>query len=147
MGAGAATDFIQDDQRPLGSIVQDPGGLDHLHHEGRLAVNQVICCSYTREDTIGNPQASLLCRNKGTHLCQDRDQCRLANVSRLPSHIWTGDHCQGSLITAQLKIIGGKICPRTASTDHGMETSFHLEDRLLHQFRSTPLLLTRHRCQ
>src|SRR5258708_1595018 len=37
VGAGAATDLIDDQQAPVGGVIQDIGGLDHLHHEGRDA--------------------------------------------------------------------------------------------------------------
>src|SRR5690606_2156072 len=40
-GAGAATDFVQQHQTALGGVVQNIGGLRHLHHKGGAAAGQV----------------------------------------------------------------------------------------------------------
>ena len=44
-GAGAAADLVHQHQRGIAGVVQDVGGLLHLHHEGGAAAGQVVRCA------------------------------------------------------------------------------------------------------
>ena len=66
--AGAAPDFVQDDQAARRAMVQDVGGLDHLNHEGALPGGQFVLCADAREDAIHRGQTGRLRRHVAADL-------------------------------------------------------------------------------
>ena len=58
VGGGAAADLVQDHQAAPGHLVQDVGGLAHLHEEGGLAPGQVVAGADAGEDAVGDADAA-----------------------------------------------------------------------------------------
>src|SRR6202022_994824 len=52
-GGGPPPHLVQDDQRGLGGVAQDAGGLRHLDHEGGQAGRQVVVGADPGEYAIG----------------------------------------------------------------------------------------------
>ena len=68
VSAGAAPQFVEEDEAALGDIVQDIGSLAHLHHERALAYRYIIARAHAREDLIHPTDAGPLSRHKAPHL-------------------------------------------------------------------------------
>ncbi|MEY2726686.1 MAG: hypothetical protein RLZZ458_2553, partial [Planctomycetota bacterium] len=91
VGAGTASDFIEDYEAAWCGGIQDAGGFGHFHHECALSACQFIARPNSREDSVGQTNSGRLCRNEGADLGHDGDECCLPNVSALAGHIWAGD--------------------------------------------------------
>ena len=77
VGAGAASQFIKEDEASLGEVVEDAGRLVHLHHEGGLAQSDVIGGTHAGEDLVYQPDGSRFGGHEGADLCHQCDQGRL----------------------------------------------------------------------
>ena len=51
-GRGAAADLVEHDEGPLGRLIEDRGGLDHLDHEGRAAAGEIVGGADAAEQAI-----------------------------------------------------------------------------------------------
>ncbi len=79
--------FIQQDQAFLRGVIQDPGRLEHFHHERGLTDAQKIHGPDSGEDTVDHAYRSFLRRHERAHLGQDADQSDLPQVGGLSPHI------------------------------------------------------------
>src|SRR6516165_6286882 len=82
-GAGAATDFIEDDQAALGGVVEDVSSLAHFDHEGGLATGQVITGADASENAVHEVNACLRSRDERTGVREQSQQGDLPNISAL----------------------------------------------------------------
>ena len=87
VGARAAADLVEDDQRAPRGVAQDGGGLAHLDHEGALAARQVVARADAREDAVDDADARALRRHVAAHLREDDDERHLAHERRLARHV------------------------------------------------------------
>jgi len=55
VGAGASTDFVQDEQRAGRGMMEDICGFDHLDHKGRLPGMDFILCTDAGENAVDQP--------------------------------------------------------------------------------------------
>ena len=92
IGAGAPADLVQDHQRARSGLVQDGGGLDHLHHERGLARGQVVLQSDPGEDPVDQTDGRFRCRNEAADLGHEGDDGHLPDVSGLSGHVRPGQH-------------------------------------------------------
>ena len=90
-GCGPAPDLVEDDKGALAGLIEDRGGLHHLHHEGRAPAGKIVGGPDPREQAVDDADARLLRRHEAPHLGEHRDQRVLAQVSRLARHVGAGD--------------------------------------------------------
>lgn len=91
VGAGAAADFVEDDERTVGGVVEDAGGFDHFDHESRLAFAQFVAGADASEHAVGEADSCAGGRDERTHLSHDSEERGLADVGRLTGHVGAGD--------------------------------------------------------
>ncbi len=91
IGAGTAPDLVQNQQAARRGIIQYVSGLEHFHHEGRLPLVNGILSANARENTVNQPNFSLVSRYKTADLRHQHDQHHLPQKSGLAAHVWTGD--------------------------------------------------------
>src|SRR5699024_4130777 len=80
VGAGAASDFIHDDETFGGSRVEDARRLDHFHHEGRAPAGEIVGRADARGDAIHRADHGAAGGHETADVGQEHDQRRLAHV-------------------------------------------------------------------
>ena len=90
-GRGAAADLVEDDERARAGLVQDRGGLDHLHHEGGAAAREIVGGADAGEERVDHADMRGFRRHEGARLRQDGDQRVLAEEGRLAGHVGAGE--------------------------------------------------------
>ena len=88
---GAAPDLVEDDQRAFARLIENRGGLDHFHHEGRAPAREIVGCADARKQTVDDADAGLLRRHEAPHLGEHNDQRVLTQVGRFAGHVRAGD--------------------------------------------------------
>ena len=106
VGAGAASKLIEEHKRAAGEVVEDAGGLVHLHHEGALALGDVVAGANAGEDFVHKADARAVGWHKTSHLCHEHDEGCLAQKGALTSHVGSGDDDNLLLLCVQLHIVG-----------------------------------------
>ena len=91
VGAGAATDLVQDYEGSGSGVVQNRGGLDHLHHECRLAHCQIVLETNPAEYPVHEADSCGLGRDETADLGHQSYDGDLTDVSRLACHVWAGN--------------------------------------------------------
>ena len=90
-GGSAAAYFVEYDQGTWRGVMQDVGGLGHLHHECGLAASEHVRRSNAGEDPVSETDHSFGGRYEGSRVSHQRDQSALAKVGGLAAHVWTGE--------------------------------------------------------
>ena len=90
VGAGAATDFVQNNERSFGSTVQNVGGFQHFHHKRRLPACQIIAGSDARTNAIHATDAAQCCRHPTTEVRHQRNQRVLSDKRAFTRHVRSG---------------------------------------------------------
>ena len=85
----ATAKLIEEHKRARRHVIQDIGGLGHLHHKGRFAKRNIIRRTHTSENFVHQTYFRALCRHKAAHLSHQHYQGRLTQQSRLSGHIRT----------------------------------------------------------
>ena len=75
-----AANFIEEDERAGGRIIEDVRGLCHFDHKGRLAAGEIIACANARKEFIHKADVRRISRNIGPDLSKKNNQSNLANV-------------------------------------------------------------------
>ena len=96
VGAGTASDFVEDNEAAGGGGIEDAGGFGHFHHESALAACQFVAGTDSGEDSVSQTNSGGLCGDEGADLGHDGDQCCLPNVGALTGHIGAGDDLNAS---------------------------------------------------
>ena len=86
-GGGATANLVENDQRAVAGMVEDEGGLTHLHHERGLAARQVVGGADSAENPIHYTYSSCFRRDEGADLRHHGDERDLADVGRLAGHV------------------------------------------------------------
>ncbi len=111
-GRGAAADLVEDDQRALGRLVQDGGGLDHLDHEGRSSPREIVGGADAAEQAVDDADMGALRRHIAADLRQHGDQRVLAQEGRLAGHVRAGHQ-------PDMAGVGGVVAERAVVRDEG----------------------------
>jgi hypothetical protein len=77
VSAGAASDFVQNEQALRRRVVEDVGRLHHLHHKRGLPRRQFIRRADAGEDAIHHADVRRLRRDEAADLRHQHDQRRL----------------------------------------------------------------------
>ncbi len=85
--AGAAADFVEQDEASCGGVAQDMRRLFHLDHEGRFAARQIIRRADAREDAVHETDLRLGRGHEASHLGQYDDERNLPHVGRFARHV------------------------------------------------------------
>ena len=91
VGAGAAANLVHQHQTAGGGVVEDVGGLGHLHHKGGAAGGEIVRCSDAGEDAVDGADAGAVGGHEGADMSQQHDQCGLAHVGRFTAHVGACD--------------------------------------------------------
>ena len=105
IGAGASADFIEDDKRSAGGVMQDVGSFAHLDHEGRLAASEIIASSDAAKEFVDKADTGGGCWDKRADLGKDHDERYLANVGGLTGHVGACDEQQSLLFCVEKGVI------------------------------------------
>ena len=87
IGAGATPQLVEEDERTRCEGVEDAGSFLHLDHKGRFASRDIVRSSDTGEDAIGESEVSCFGWDEGAYLCQEDDECSLAEEGGFTAHI------------------------------------------------------------
>ncbi len=121
--AGASTDLVQYHQRFWRCVMQDGGGLNHLHHERGLPCSEVVLQPDACEDAVDKTQSSGFRGDKTANLRHERNEGNLADVRRLTRHVRPCQHHQRCAIAAQGDIVGNKGAGGNHAFNHRMSTA------------------------
>ncbi len=91
VGAGAAANLVHQHQTAGGGVVEDIGGLGHLHHKGGAAGGEIVRRSDAGEDAVDGADAGAVGGHEGADMSQQHDQRGLAHVGRFTAHVGTRD--------------------------------------------------------
>src|SRR4051812_45981684 len=90
--ARSSANLVEQYKASRGGGVQDGAGLCHLHHERRLAADEVVARTDTREYTIAYANGRRRSGHKATCLCHEHDEPNLSQDGALARHVRTGEY-------------------------------------------------------
>ena len=111
VGARSASDLVQQHDAAVRNVVENARRFQHLDHEGRFALRDVVRGPDAREDLVHNPDMRRVGRNERTHLRHQDNQGRLAQQRRLTRHVGSGDHHDLLLLVVEHHVVGGCTPP------------------------------------
>ncbi len=91
VGAGAAPDFVEDDEAFGAGVVEDVGGLVHLDHEGGVPPGEFVTGTDAREDAIDKAEAATVGGDPCAALRHQDKEGDLPDISGFTRHIGAGD--------------------------------------------------------
>ena len=91
VGAGAAPDFVEDDEAFGAGVIEDVGGLVHLDHEGGVPPGEFVTGTDAREDAIDKAKAATAGGDPGAALRHQNKEGDLSDIGGFTRHIGTGD--------------------------------------------------------
>ena len=142
VGARTASDFVQQDDAAVGNIVQDAGRLEHLDHEGRFALRNVVGSPDSGENLVHHADMSRFRRNERPHLGHQNNKSRLPQQSRLTRHVGTRNHHDLLLLIVQQQVVGDILLPhRHQGFDHRMPSLADFDTRTVVERRTDVVAL------
>lgn len=93
-GAGAASDFIQEDEAVWGGVVEDVCGFGHFDHEGGLAFGEVVDGADAGEDGVDQADFGLGGWDEAADLGHEDAEGDLAHVGGFAGHVGAGNELQ-----------------------------------------------------
>ena len=114
IGACAAADFIQNNQAAAGGLPQDARGFHHFHHEGALALCQIVRGPHPAENFVGHADDGGGGGDHAAHLRQQADDGHLTQNSGFSGHVGAGKQAETPLFI-QRDAVGHK----GGRADHG----------------------------
>ncbi len=141
--AGSTPDFIQNDQAAPGGLAQNARGFHHFHHEGALALSQIVRSAHAGEKAIHQTQRGLGRRHHGTHLSQQADNGNLAQYRGFAGHIGASEQAEPALLI-QPEIVGHKIGAAQHGFHHRMAAFANLQMRVIGKAGTAPIVLAAH---
>jgi len=106
VGAGAAADFVEDQQASGCRLAEDLTDFIHLDHEGRLAGSKVIRGADPGEKLVHDADDRFASRHMTADLGQDDDQGDLAHIGRFTGHVGAREDHESTRVQVHLKIVG-----------------------------------------
>eukprot|EP00052_Salpingoeca_macrocollata_P021634 m.185686 g.185686 ORF g.185686 m.185686 type:complete len:621 (+) comp21585_c0_seq1:2967-4829(+) len=146
--AGAAPQLVHNHQRLCRGVAHDLGCFLQLHHESALLFVDVVRCSHSGVHSIENAQLGFFRWHKAAALCHDCDQCHLADVRALATHVGPCDDHAALLCTAEGSVVGHKLTGCQQWLDYGVPAlpNVHLWSAG-HEGRANVVRLCGHNCK
>ncbi len=107
-GAGAAADFVEDDEAFFGGVVEDVGGFDHFDHEGGLSAVDFVAGADAGEETVGDADAGGFGGDVAADLGEDGDEGDLADEGGFSGHVGAGDE-QDGVFAGEAGVVGDEF--------------------------------------
>ena len=111
VGRRAAADFVEQHDAAVRNVIEDAGRFEHLDHEGRLALRNVVRSPDARENLVHIADMGRLRGYVRTHLGHQNDQRGLAQQRRLTRHVGSGDHHNLLLLVVEHHVVGDVLLP------------------------------------
>ena len=142
VGTRTASDFVQQDDAAVGNIVQDAGRLEHLDHEGRFALRNIVGSPDSGENLVHHADMSRFRRDERPHLGHQDNEGRLPQQSRLTRHVGTRNHHDLLLLIVQQQVVGDILLPhRHQGFDHRMPSLADFDTRTVVERRTDVVAL------
>ena len=122
VGAGAAPDFVHDDQAVRVGVVQDVGGFGHFDHEGGAATGEVVARADAGVDAAQVADARAFGRDVAARAGEDEDERRLAHIGAFAAHVGAGDDVQLAAFV-EVEVVGDEGFAQVLF-DHGVAALF-----------------------
>ncbi len=130
VGAGAAPDFVEQDERAVADIVHNQRGFVHFHHKRTFAAADVVAGAHAGEHLVYQADAGAFGGHETAHLGHQRDEGRLAQQGRFAGHIGAGDQDDLYFVVVEVDVVGhvrfadGQLgfddrVPAVADVEHG----------------------------
>ena len=126
VGAGAAADFVEDDEAAGGGLGEDGGELQHLDHEGAGAGGEVVVGADAGEDAVDDADGGAGGGDEAADLGHEDDQGDLAEVGGLAGHVGAGEDGDLALGGVQERVVGDEAFV-LGELDDGVAAGFDLE--------------------
>ena len=111
VGRRAAADFVEQHDAAVRNVIEDAGRFEHLDHESRLALRNVVRSPDARENFVHIADMGRLRGYVRTHLGHQDDQRGLAQQRRLTRHVGSGDHHNLLLLVVEHHVVGDVLLP------------------------------------
>jgi len=111
VGTRAAADFVQQDDAAVGDVIEDAGRFEHLDHEGRFALRDVVRRPDAREYLVHHTDMRRFGGDEGSHLRHQDDERRLPQQGRLTRHVGAGDHHDLLFLVVEQHVVGDILLP------------------------------------
>ncbi len=106
VGAGTATDLVEDEQAAGRGVGEDVRGLHHFNHEGGESAGQLIVGADSGEDPIAESDDGALGRHEAAGLGQQDDDAGLPQVGGLAGHVRSAQQDDLLIDRAQAQVVG-----------------------------------------
>ena len=106
VGGGAAPQLVEEYQRAPAHVVEDGGGLVHLHHEGGFARRYVVAGAHAGENLVYQTDAGFLRGDIAAGLRHEGDEGRLAQERRFTRHVGARNHHHLRLVAVESQRVG-----------------------------------------
>jgi len=141
-GAGATSDFIEDDETARGGVVEDVGGFAHFDHESGLAPREVVARANAGEDAVHEIDASFARRNERTSVRENCEQGGLADVSAFAGHVGAGDEGNSGFVI-EARVVGNKAFVADPLFENGMAPVANDDHAFIRDLRAAIVLQPR----
>ena len=108
-------------------MVEDGGGLDHLHHEGGPPAGEVVGRTDPAEQPVHHADMRLCGGHVGADLRQKHDDGVLPEKGRLTRHVGTGQDPQPPAVPRKGAIIGDEFAGREYRLDIRVPAAANLQ--------------------
>ena len=143
VGAGAATDLVQQHQRARRRRMQNRARFTHLHHKGALTTHQIVARAHTGEQSVDYWQSRAARRDIRADLREQLNQSDLSKYGALARHVGSGEHDQPSVF-GQHQIVRNELFARHHALDHRMAPGGNFQIEVVVQFGPRVLFTFRH---
>ena len=147
VGACAAPDFIQDQQRVGGGVAQNICNLIHLHHKRTLPAGKIIRRSHTCENAVHDTDLRGYRRHIAAKLRHQNDQRRLAHIGGFSRHVRSRNDRDAVIAVVEVRVIVNKHIVVDHLLDHRMTSALDVNDAVLVDFRTAVIILIRDKCE
>src|ERR1700730_13495308 len=138
VGAGAATDLVENEQAARRGVSEDVRRLHHFNHEGRQPAGQLIVSADPGEDPIAKADDGPLGGHEATRLRQQDDDAGLPQVGRLAGHVRSAEQHDLLIVRVQPQVVGHEAARPQRSFDQRMAATDDLDPGLVLQRGAHP---------
>ena len=141
--AGAAPDFIQNDEGFCGRVAQDVRRFAHLHHERGLSAGEVIRRADAGENAVGDGDFRFLRRDERPDVRHQRNQRHLPHVGAFARHVRPGDDAHAAVISIHVRVVGHESALAHRLLDDRVASLDNVQRAILRHFGADVVVLYR----